>query len=729
MPIIQRFRNILNDVVSISYSNPRKVLALSLALPVLCLIYSNDYRLLITIDDLVNSDYETSLQYKELKNNFHIGTSIVLMLDKGDDIDSHDLCSIRRWLSAQLAQDEHISSIHSVFNIRKPEHVTAGARGFDQLRFPPLVDPDCGSIHTAGNVLSALKNSPWDGLISDPGHDSMLIDISLVSMGEAGFNTNVIPELVRKYQQSYYSGELNGIFPATHWLGQGTYEHWLKQGLEHNNRLNIALIATVLILLRVFFGTWKAGLLFVSSLLYSMSILLGLMFATNTPIDVLTSTLFMLLTISTLGDFVFISHNNLTHKHHWLTSIKTLALPSLLTSLTTMAGFFSLCTSDLDIVQRLGFWAGLSGLIEWLTMFLLFPAVIKIVSGNKSWVNPERALHIQILSRLEQYALPGQLCIVFIALYLSVPFAPLGFNITDSPNKLFGRDHPFSIGIADLRNKYGFTGQVSLMFPSNDRPEVNEQIINLVSRHPNVAKVEDPYSILSYLTGDLPAVEKELVLSSLNESPALERLLSNGQARAILHLRETELDGIDNLRKYINHTVCAGHQCYLAGALVAYADFSQQVPRTLLSSFITSIMLVFGIIYLVSIGTGSKHRLHIMLSAFWGIALILCLLGVTGVALNFVTSAVVAILVGMTGDNAIHYLLADESIDKGLAQRSGASIISTTIMSICSLLFLFNAFEPPATFGLLLFAGLWASLAGDLWLLRGLTHRCESAYA
>ena len=36
------------------------------------------------------------------------------------------------------------------------------------------------------------------------------------------------------------------------------------------------------------------------------------------------------------------------------------------------------------------------------------------------------------------------------------------------------------------------------------------------------------------------------------------------------------------------------------------------------------------------------------------------------------------------------------------------------------LLFLGSAFEPPRIFGWLLFAGLLASLGGDLWILRGL---------
>jgi len=95
------------------------------------------------------------------------------------------------------------------------------------------------------------------------------------------------------------------------------------------------------------------------------------------------------------------------------------------------------------------------------------------------------------------------------------------------------------------------------------------------------------------------------------------------------------------------------------------------------------------------------------------------------VRVNFVTCVVVSILVGMTGDNTIQYILGSMDSDEdplmnGIKERSGGSVITTFIMMMCSTIFFFYYFEPPRVFGGLLIFGFLASLAGDLWLLQGL---------
>jgi predicted RND superfamily exporter protein len=102
------------------------------------------------------------------------------------------------------------------------------------------------------------------------------------------------------------------------------------------------------------------------------------------------------------------------------------------------------------------------------------------------------------------------------------------------------------------------------------------------------------------------------------------------------------------------------------------------------------------------------------------VAFILVLLALTQFKLNFVTCVVLAILVGMTGDNAIHFLLGGSNIEEGIEEKQGASVLTTTIMSLCCVVFFFFSFQPPRILGILLIFGLWGSLAGDLWFLKSL---------
>jgi predicted RND superfamily exporter protein len=60
------------------------------------------------------------------------------------------------------------------------------------------------------------------------------------------------------------------------------------------------------------------------------------------------------------------------------------------------------------------------------------------------------------------------------------------------------------------------------------------------------------------------------------------------------------------------------------------------------------------------------------------------------------------------------------NLDDGLKSRSNASIINSITMIACSVIFILYAFEPPKTFGVLLMLGIFLSLVGDYWILKGL---------
>jgi predicted RND superfamily exporter protein len=94
-----------------------------------------------------------------------------------------------------------------------------------------------------------------------------------------------------------------------------------------------------------------------------------------------------------------------------------------------------------------------------------------------------------------------------------------------------------------------------------------------------------------------------------------------------------------------------------------------------------------------------------------------------------VTAGVVSILVGLTGDNAIHFasvqIIDGKSLDEALSERAKASLISTIIMlCLCCVFFLFK-FNPPKYFGLTLLVGLSFNIWGDYWILKGLSRKMK----
>ncbi len=136
----------------------------------------------------------------------------------------------------------------------------------------------------------------------------------------------------------------------------------------------------------------------------------------------------------------------------------------------------------------------------------------------------------------------------------------------------------------------------------------------------------------------------------------------------------------------------AAHECSAAGSLVAYAEFAELIPRTLLESFLMSLGLVGAI-------------------------------AVLGIPANMMTCMFASVLVGLTGDNAIQFLLGASrrgGLEQGIELRGVASIQCSLLMASAALIFLGSYFVHPRVFGVLLSAGLIASLVGDVWILKGL---------
>jgi len=87
------------------------------------------------------------------------------------------------------------------------------------------------------------------------------------------------------------------------------------------------------------------------------------------------------------------------------------------------------------------------------------------------------------------------------------------------------------------------------------------------------------------------------------------------------------------------------------------------------------------------------------------------------------------VLVGLTGDNAIQFLVAGrgKALHTGILKGGGAALVSGFLMALSSLIFIGSYFIPPRTFGFLLMAGFFASTLGDYWLLRALLGKEDSS--
>jgi predicted RND superfamily exporter protein len=221
--------------------------------------------------------------------------------------------------------------------------------------------------------------------------------------------------------------------------------------------------------------------------------------------------------------------------------------------------------------------------------------------------------------------------------------------------------------------------------------------------------------------GAFGAPSNLLDLPEALREPLRSMLAADGAIRAVAYVEDIELLSLERTLAELRQ-VSGDAGGSVAGELVTYAEFAERVPSTLYRSLGTCLLLVGLLMLSLLVALRIPRKSVILLSAFWGSALLIALLWLLRVPLTFLTCIFASVLVGLTGDNVIQYVFATrrEGLGAGLRRRGGASILVAVCMALASLVFMGSAFVPSRTLGMLLALGFIASVAGDLWILRGL---------
>ncbi len=717
----------LKKLISLCISFPKWVIATYLILLIILCAQFKPFQILITADDLVNKDFKSYQNYQKLKSSFDIRPSLNIFIQTNAEaqLTHSDFCLLKRWRNDVIYQTPLMSYSLSPLSLRRTYLEKTKDSDIPKLLFPKILSPNCTDQSLVVLPLyNQLKKTPWHETFS-ANNGEALFSFVFAQNNEFNFQSQVIPKIVAD-MMAQTNATLDGF--KKYYAGEAAYYYHMAQGLKFNGSLNIIISILVLIFFKFFLGTWKSGLIFISSLVVSSLYLFSLMSLSLTPIDILNNALFLLLTVSTMGDFIYLSITKLKNPHFTLEEVfHRNVLPGLFTSLTTFIGFISLCTSDLDIVIRLGFWAAMSGVIEWLVMFTLLPALLSLFNKDITWIRPR---DYRFLKRLENIKLPKSLCYALLVLILLVPWSLHHLNVNDAPDQLFDQDHAYSQSVQYIKDTRGYAGEVSLVFPMDQDHRVQaKELINKKLEHLEsfdiVKKVEAPYEVLDFLHQGIEDKYIPLIDRSLEDTIFYKRLIGEHELRAVIYLKEIDLQSINQFQADISEQICKDQSCYLSGLLVTYSEFAAIVPVTLMSSLRTSLLFVLIILVILGVLRKESELAKLILSSFWGVAAILVIIALTQVKINFVTCVVISTLVGLTGDNAIHFLFGAHKLEDALIQKDTASIITALIMAICSLTFLVSAFAPPRIFGVLLCVGFLLSLMGDLYLLKGMLGRKE----
>lgn len=678
---------------------------------------------LVSIDDLVDPDFQTYQQLQDLRDRFLSKDEIFIIIRhrNGGHLNKNHLCRLTHWIQNLVDTRRDLNAISSTLGVGWP------IESHSQFKLKNFFDLDCTTPQKPehdkiAQATTDIVQSPWRGILtSEDGKDVAILiypeartDASIMGT----FNPKIVEELKADFQKTVLEKytELEAL-----WIGDGIFQYYLHKGYETMPYLNLLMSLFIIIFFRIFLGTFISSGLFLSVVTWiSLPVYAG-MGIMGHPIDVLSSSLSLMIFISSLEDFIFLSH--FTKKYGRKEGIRKLLLPSFFTSLTTVIGFGSLLFADLDMIRRFGLWASISAALEWIFMFLALPALLEVFPKIQNWIHPQKSLRLSG-DRILKYVIPKKITFLGLLVFPLALFATQYLYVSDSPIRLLEEDHPTRQDLREVEKSRGWQGQASIVFPDYEDKHFNKEVLRKVNELAIVDQIEDPYTIQDYLTTNLSPGMRSYFAELMKQNTLGHRLGPDRKdfARSVLYLNNIDIIEVNIMRKAIEN-YCLDLKCWPAGSIISYGELGERVLSTLYKSLGGSLILVSLIILLLCFAKKNHNFYYLLLSAMWGPAALLCVFYLFDIPIYYILSMVASILVGMTGDNAIQFLFFSQdknSFDESINQVGHASLLVFIGTILACSVFFFGYFDPMKNLGGFMILGFILSLVGDIWILRSL---------
>lgn len=670
----------------------------------------------ISVYDLLPNQFQSVKDLKETDEQFSIGRNIILFFERSDKkkFNKKDYCEIRNWFYEYSEHHTNLLQIGNPFELRGAEFKDR------QLLYPRILELHCDDPADEQFGLKSLENSPWNNVLIGSNKNNLILDFHFDSTSIDpkfhAFNPQIVGEMKESLEKSFDQTKWN-----TSLVGVGTYEATIIKGIKSVKFVNFVLMILILITHRLFYGTFKSGAILFFSMLISVIILFGTISLVGKSLDLLSHSLLVMLTVSSLQDFAYVTFNNLDKPQvPQIKSFRLFILPCFFTSFTTMIGFGSLAISDIDMIKWFGIWAALGAFLEWFILFFILPPLMKEVRFFRTWIDPAKAIKLTPLKNSFKFIGPKfWLFTVILMLPIGV-YSIKHLNFYDEPALMLEKDDPFSKDVETIKKNFSWESHVSLIFESDFSNERKKEILTKLKNNPLIAKIDSSQDVLQFLFNQSNnQINRLIELEFLKLAKPKRYFAENGREKAILFLKSSDIHKTKNLINEVQN-LCPARECFVAGSLIAYTDFVASVAETLIESLSVSLILVIMIITFLMWAKRTPNVLLTNAAILWGPFLVFFILYFFDVPINMVTSVCAAVFIGLAGDNVIQFILAsgNEEVIEGMNSRFTGAIGTSLMMAIGTLALLASYFHPPKMLGIIFSVGFIVCFIGDYWVLK-----------
>ncbi len=440
-----------------------------------------------------------------------------------------------------------------------------------------------------------------------------------------------------------------------------------------------------------------------------------------------------------------------------------MALPCLLTSLTTMIGFASLAACRLGFLRSFGVYSAVGIGFAFLLAITILPVGLSIADTHGlSLRRPPSEALLGMLDRLYRLirSRKGILLPLSLGVFLLGLYGTSRLKVETDPGKFFGKKMRV---VSDMhfieRNLGGFIPFfVVLEGGTSDRVkdpgllEGMDRVCAFIRRQEGVDKVAAASDLVKYMNFRLhdndpaayrvpeerQAVAELLLMASMSdESGLLSSFFDPDYAKAVIAIRFRyhDFDSYKRLMDSIHPALEAefgpvpGVRTYVTGTNVMLAH----TLDPLLQGLRESLFLAGTAISILMILLFRSPRIALF-SIFVNavpITITLGLMGLLGISLNFGTAPIAAIALGLAVDDTIHFLSRfkreyaadgnyEAAIGRTLQSVGKPILITSAVLAAGFSIFLVSNFQYTRSMGMLISFTVIGAVLGDLLLLPAL---------
>lgn len=550
----------------------------------------------------------------------------------------------------------------------------------------------------------------------------------------------------------------------------------------------VAIFGCIILILSWFFRRVRWVIAAVICCAYSTAVMVGILGLMEWPVTIISSNFISLLLIMNMSLVIHlvVQYRELsdddpsasvdellfqTVKHKWL--------PSLFTTLTTIAGFSSLLLCDIKPVKDFGLMMSLALTVSLVVSFVLFPALLMLFKKEKK----APVVHVgrNFVEKTGDWAeRHGRTIIVCAVLFIVlIAFGTSRLTVENSFVNYFRKNSEIYKGMVFIDQKLGGTTPVDVLitFPDDssteevaavddsfdefdefsvfDQPEDSEQywytesklnVIRqahqIVENQPEVGKVWSMATLLrivdklnggkpldafelAIMVQKLPEYARELLLNPYVSVPDNQFRMNARIFDSMPTLRRA--DFLKRLQKDLDEQVDLPEgSIKLNGMMVLYNSVLQSLFKSQVLT-LGAVFLVLLVMFMV-LFRSLKVALIAMFPNLISATVVLGVLGLLKIPLDIMTITIASISIGIAVDDTIHYIhrFREEYMQcrsyitamRRAHHGVGVAMFYTSITIICGfMLLVFSNFIPSVLFGALCSVSMLVALLGSLTLL------------